>query len=66
MKERSFRGDDLEPGRKSSPVLDPVVEGVALGLSADVALEIWEHVCREATDRDGNLDEPRAIQLLLG
>ena len=63
MKEKSFRGDDLEPGRRPSPVLDPVAEGAALGLSADVALEIWEHVCREATDHDGNLDEPRARQL---
>jgi len=38
-------------------VLDPIAEGAALGLSADVALEIWAHVCRVATDRDGQRDD---------
>src|SRR3954470_11618382 len=36
--------------------LDPVVEGAQHGLSAPLALAIWERVCADATDGTDRLD----------
>jgi len=57
MKDRSFRGDDREPGRKPGVAFDPVVEGAKYGLSADMSQRLWKTVQREATDREGLCDE---------
>lgn len=60
MKERLFRGDGFEHERLRREDFDPIAEGKRYGLAPDMSAAIWDHVRREATNRDGLWDEDRA------
>ena len=46
MRDRRFREDDRELGRRREGQFDPLVEGARYGLTPDVSRAVWEAVCR--------------------
>lgn len=60
VKEWLFRGDDLEHERSRREDFDPIAEGQRYDLASDVSAAIWDHVRREATNREGLCDEDLA------
>src|SRR4051812_17436899 len=60
MKDRFCRGDEFEHGHSPQEDFDPIAVGKQYSLAPDVSVMIWDHVRREATNRDGLCDEDRA------
>jgi len=58
MTAREHRGG-LDSGRERDR-FDPVAEGERHGLGPDVSMDIWDQLCRRATDEYGRVDEAEA------